>query len=150
MIIHFNPVGHTCQANVIHRLLDNQMSCIENFVDEVLLLQHFIWDFINGFFMYNVSVEVAGLDDFFICIVCSPHHNMKNTLLLFVGSQVSYLKSKCEPLMVLVIRLAFAIFLLFIDKRTIFIISVSLMGNMGLIFLLLIDNLISEHFFGHK
>lgn len=140
-----NFFEHYCLVEIDYMLFDSMMVCMENFIGEIDLLQHFVVDFVDGFFVHGVSVICAELVNLFICVLCFQHCNVENEFVSLTCSVSNAFDFECKILMFESIGIDFCAFMLNVVCRMNFDMLICNIEVIDLIFLHLEHLLVLEH-----
>ena len=141
----YNIAGLINQVNIDHKFIDVNVVCVEDLIIRIILLQHYVWVLVYGFFMHKVSVKCAGPVGLFTCFLCFQQYKGNKEFMSMNCSIINHYKVKWEILVLVIIEIIICTFGLIVQIKYIIDMPICNIINVDFIFLYLKHLLVLEH-----
>ena len=108
--MNYNIAGLINQVNIDHKFIDVNAVCVEDLIIKIILLQHYVWVLVYGFFMHKVPVRCGGPVGLFTCYLYLQQYKGNKEFVGLNCSIINHYKVKCEILVLAIIEIIICTF----------------------------------------
>ena len=108
--MNYNIAGLINQVNIDHKFIDVNAVCVEDLIIKIILLQHYVWVLVYGFFMHKVPVRCGGPVGLFTCFLCLQQYKGNKEFVGLYCSIINNYKIKCRILVLAIIEIIICTF----------------------------------------